>query len=182
MEEISVIHAGGRYEFLFGMLEGERFPSLHHLEMDRHLPITSTSMLISTGVHIGQTLETLKIHGVVMEYDSIHVCLAKLPKLKSLVLSEICRNRSEDFSEAGTHSCVLEDLTSLEVRRCSPSFTVLLLDLVKAPSLRKLNLNPEILMSRMASHHQFPHTSQSLTDSLSTFVSHISQIFKWSYD
>ena len=127
---------------LFGMREGGRFPSLRSLELDRLVPINTTSNLISEGAHLGVTLEKLSLSSAGLTSLALFTTLHHCPKLTSLTMRDCHWSDKELKSEGVPYSVTLPLLNALNLRHCDVDLCFFTLYMLKAPALQKLSLSP----------------------------------------
>ena len=158
---------------LFGMREGERFPSLRSLTLDRLIPINTTSNLISEGTHIGLTLENLSISNAKLTSLALFTALKDCPKLTSLTVRGCDWTDKELQSDGIPYSVTLPFLDSLNVHLCDIDFCYFSFYMLKAPALRELYLHPNTPLSPSSRPLHIHHdtTYYDLCQMLMRFVS-----------
>ena len=132
---------------LFGMREGGRFPSLRSLELDRLVPINTTSNLISEGTHLGVTLEKLSLSNAGLTSLALFTTLHHCAKLTPLTMRDCQWSDKELKSEDGVREGVPYSVTlplpnALNLRHCDVDLCFFTFYMLKAPALQKLSLSP----------------------------------------
>jgi hypothetical protein len=159
---------------LFGMREGERFPALRSLILDRLVPINTTCNLVSEGVHIGLTLEKLSMSNAKLTSLALFTALSDCLKLTSLILRGCVWTDKEFQSDGIPYSVTLPLLNTLKVHLCDLDFCYFSFGLLKAPTLRNLYLHPRAPLSPscrpLQAHHDIG--CRDLCRMLAHFVSH----------
>lgn len=161
---------------LFGMREGERFPSLRSLTLDRLVPINTTGNLISEGVHIGRTLEKLSISSAKLTSLALFTALSDCSKLTSLTLRGCAWTDKELHSQGIPYSVTIPPLNNFNIHLCEADFCYFALRMLQVPALRSLYLHPKAPLSPSSGSLQAHHDIgwRDLCSMLAHFVSNSS--------